>query len=99
MKKLQKAQLEEKARQLTQNTLKEYEIPREYRNKVTLGISEEKEKIIFELYVPGEKPSDAIVISTVTINKTTGEEKIKISNLRLLEASSTTDPSIPTTTV
>ena len=60
--------LQEKARQRTFEALKDFEIPLEIRDKVVLGALFDGDYRVFELYVPGEKPSDALVISRVRMN-------------------------------
>ncbi|MGC3991664.1 MAG: hypothetical protein QM796_18635 [Chthoniobacteraceae bacterium] len=74
-------ELQERARQMTLATLKNYVIPHSYREKMVLGVSFEKDERIFELYVPGEKPSDAIVISRAVLNSITGQGTVEIIGL------------------
>jgi hypothetical protein len=74
-------ELHERARQMTLAALKEYVIPQSYRESMTLGVTFEGEKRVFELYVPGEKPSDAIVISRAIFDPDTGEGAVEIVGL------------------
>jgi len=65
--------LQETARQLTFEGLKKFVIPQEIRNKLVLGTLFDGDTRIFELYIPGERPSDAVVISRVRVNSLSGE--------------------------
>lgn len=78
MKRLKLEELRERARLLTYEALKDYEIPDDLETKITLGVEFEGEDRIFELYIPGERPKDAIVISSARINSFTGEGTVEV---------------------
>ncbi len=75
-------ELQEIARKMTFAALERYEIPEEYRPLMTLGVFFEGESRVFELYVTGETPQDAKVISQARINSLTGEGSVKIFGLK-----------------
>ena len=76
--------LEEIARQLTFEALKGFTIPDEIRDKVTRGVMFEGIYRLFELYIPGDRPSDAVLISRVRINALSGkaEGPVEVFNLQ-----------------
>lgn len=74
-------ELQEIARRLTFAALESYEIPIAYRKELVLGDLSDGDHHIFELYVPGERPKDAIVISRARIDSVTGEGHVEIFNL------------------
>ena len=78
MKRLKLTELRERARILTYETLNDYEIPDDIEAKITLGIGFDGEDRIFELYIPGERPEDAIVISSARLNSFTGEGTVEV---------------------
>ncbi|MCY0999094.1 hypothetical protein OWM54_18290 [Myxococcus sp. MISCRS1] len=66
--------LREKARVATREALRQCPaIPEPLRENLTLGIRFEDEARVFELYVAGERPEDALVLTRVTANSKTGE--------------------------
>ena len=56
-------ELQERARQMTLAALKEFVVPEHFKSSLTLGVQFDGDFRVFELYVPGEKPSDARVMS------------------------------------
>ena len=78
IKRLKLQELRERARLLTYETLKDYEIPDGLETKITLGIGFDGDDRTFELYIPGERPKDAIIISSARINSFTGEGTIEV---------------------
>jgi len=78
MKRLKLDELCERARLLTYETLKEYEIPDDLRTEIALGIGFDGDDRIFELYIPRTRPEDAIVISSARINSYTGEGTVEV---------------------
>lgn len=63
-------ELQEIARKATYEALKEYEpISEEWEKNLTLGVFFDGDGRVFELYVAAERPRDAIVISSVRINR------------------------------
>ncbi len=76
------ALLEEIAREATFKALQDFEpIPEEWRHNLVLGTLIEPEFRVFELYVPGERPLDAIVISSARVNRKTKQVDVTITNL------------------
>lgn len=74
--------LEEMARIATFDALEGYEpVPDVWRTKLTLGTFFENDLRIFELYVPGERPQDAITISSAWVNRHTKAIEVVITNL------------------
>lgn len=76
-------ELEEIARAATRKALEGYVIPEEWRKNLTQGTLFEGDDRVFELYVPGEKPENAVVISSARVNRNTKAVTVTISNLKL----------------
>lgn len=74
--------LEEIARIATREALKDYIIPEEWVKNLVKGTLFKGNERVFELYVPGAKPEDAIVISSARVNRDTKEVQITVSNLK-----------------
>ncbi|MFY7912659.1 MAG: hypothetical protein ACOVO2_24035 [Emticicia sp.] len=77
--------------ELIRNFLNQFNVPNEIRAKLVRGISfgyKKDRNAIVELYMPGETPSDAIILVTYCINKFSGEyqEEILQKNLQLLSS-------------
>lgn len=66
------AELTEIARQATREALTGRCIPEEIRCELVLGTYWDGDYRLFELYVPGEKPEDARVISKARVHAVTG---------------------------
>jgi hypothetical protein len=78
-------ELREIAKAATHEALKSYERPsKTWEDQLTLGTVFDGDDRIFELYVPGERPADAIVISSVRVNRHTRAVSVQISNLQPL---------------
>jgi len=75
--------LEERARTMTLKELERYAIPEELRPDLTLGIQFEGDFRVYELYVPGKRPSDARVISRARLNIYSGEGVVEVIGLSL----------------
>ena len=76
------AVLEEIARVATAEALRDFEpVPETWRRELALGTLFEGDDRVFELYVPGERPSDAIVISSARVNRKTKLVEVTITNL------------------
>jgi len=73
--------LQERARLMTLAELENYIMPEEIRATLTLGVQFDEDFRIFELYVPGEKPSDARVISQARLNVYSGEGSVEVLGL------------------
>ncbi len=75
-------ELQEIARLATCKALESYDpIPQAWRDKLTIGTFFDGDYRIFELYVPGEKPSDAIIVSSARVNRNDRSVEVVISNL------------------
>ena len=81
MKRKRLEELQEIARCLTSSALESYEIPETYRDLMILEIEFDGDYRIFELYVPGEMPKEALVISRARIHSATGLGQVEIFNL------------------
>ena len=75
-------ELEEIARAATKKALENYIVPDEYKENLVLGTQFDGDNRIFELYVPGEKPGDALVIATATVDKNTKNVSVDVTNLQ-----------------
>lgn len=65
--------LQERARQMVTEALESCRpLPADHRDKLVLGIRFEGNDRVFELYVPGERPEDAIVVARATLDEDTG---------------------------
>ena len=71
-------EMQEIARLATRKALKGYSRPNFSFENLVLGIYHDKECGKFELYIAGERPEDAIVISEATVNRKTGEVSVKV---------------------
>lgn len=78
MRRLKLEELRERARVLTYETLKDYEIPDGLETRIALGIGFDGDDRIFELYIPAERPEDAIVISSARLNSFTGQGSVEV---------------------
>ena len=75
--------LEEVPRVATREALKDYEAPRpEWKDDLVLGTLFDGDWRVFELYVPGQRPSDAIVIASARVHRMTREVSVTVSNLQ-----------------
>jgi len=64
-------ELEEIARVATLKALEGYPLTDEMRQNLTLGVNFEGDTRVFELYIAGERPRDALVISQTTVDRKT----------------------------
>lgn len=71
-------ELEKIARQATRDALSAYKIPDKIREELILGIFFDGNERIFELYVPGKKPADAIVVSRAKVDAVTGKVNVDV---------------------
>ena len=76
-------ELEEIARAATKRALEDYLIPDEYNGELVLGTQFKEDKRVFELYLPGDKPQDAIVISSAEVDRKTKKVFVVVTNLEL----------------
>jgi hypothetical protein len=73
------SEMEPAAKVATYNALKACVPPSdEDRKALVLGKILTDEVGIFELYVPGDRPQDARVISRATVSRTTGEVNVEV---------------------
>jgi hypothetical protein len=76
------------AMEMSRRALEDYpRLPPALQGQLTLGTYFEATETIFELYLPGETPSDAIVLVRVAMDKRTGDGTVEIreENWRRLE--------------
>ena len=78
MRRLKLEELQERARVLTYETLKDFEIPDGLETRIILEIGFDGDDRIFELYIPANRPEDAIVISSARLNSFTGEGSVEV---------------------
>lgn len=71
-------QMEPIARDATKRALEGVELAQDVRDRVVLGQFLEPEHGVFELYVPGDRPTDARVISVARVNRETGEVNVEV---------------------
>ncbi len=70
------------ARTATLQALSEYTVPESMKIDLVAGVIFGDEHYVFELYVPKERPEDALIISRAFANRVTGEiDKVEITNL------------------
>lgn len=75
-------ELEVIAAKATRQALEPYVIPDKIRKNLVRGIAFEGDERVFELYVPGERPEDAVVISEARINAIDGSViNVQVFNL------------------
>jgi hypothetical protein len=76
-------ELQEIARVATRAALEAYEpIPPEWEKNLTLGTLFEGDDRVFELYVAGERPRDAIVLTSARVNRLTRSVSVQVTNLQ-----------------
>lgn len=81
-------ELQQIARLATREALEAYEpVPEEWEKNLVLGTFFEGDDRIFSLYVAGERPSDAIVITEARINRHTRSVQVSVSHLQKKPAS------------
>ena len=67
------------AMEMSRRALENYPpLPPALKGQLTLGTFFEPTETIFELYLPGETPSDAIVLVRVTMDKRTSDGAVEI---------------------
>jgi hypothetical protein len=71
-------QMEPIARDATRRALEGVELASDVRERVVLGQFLEPECGVFELYIPGARPTDARVISVARVNRRTGEVSVEV---------------------
>jgi hypothetical protein len=81
MKQMTLDQLTSIARKSVRAALSKYEVPPDFLDSVVLGTYQEGEKVIFELYEPGDSPQDAIVYTETVMNPYTGEHETRVFHL------------------
>ena len=76
-------ELQEIARIATRSELERFDpIPDAWRASLTLGTFFDGDDRIFELYVAGARPADAIVLTSARVNRKTKAVSVKVTNLR-----------------
>lgn len=83
-------ELQEIARTATRDALRRYEpIAPDMSKQLILGTLFEGDDRVFELYVPGERPADALVYASARVNRITREVSVQVKNLSLRVVDST----------
>ncbi|MDH3976668.1 MAG: hypothetical protein OEV42_20585 [Deltaproteobacteria bacterium] len=72
-KRLSLEECREVAQKATQEALRKVNIPKVIKDDLVLGTRWNGDLIIFELYLPGKRPEDALIISKATVNSCTGK--------------------------
>lgn len=85
-------ELQEIARRMTVEALEAYVIPEVLRSGLVLGTFFDGSMRIFELYVPGPRPSDAKVVVRVTLDGNTGKGEVEVLGLERKKALSPQAP-------
>jgi hypothetical protein len=86
VKRLKLDEMQEIARNATRAALVPYRrLTTEDEARLTLGSGIEGDEGVFELYLAGERPQDAKVISRATVNRHTGEVLVEVFLNRLEE--------------
>jgi hypothetical protein len=76
---ISKKDLEARAKALTRAALEKHpRLPEDVRQQLVLGIGPEDGNMVFELYVPGERPQDAVVFARTVLNMETGEGTVQV---------------------
>lgn len=75
-------ELEDIAATATREALQQYHFPEHIRDQLVRGVLFEGDYRIFELYVPGERPEDAWVISQARVHSVTGDVQVVILGLQ-----------------
>ena len=78
IRRLDLAEMEPLARQATRHALKKHVWPKEKMKNLTLGYGMEGDFGIFELYLAGKRPQDAVVLTEALVNSLTGEVSVKV---------------------
>lgn len=71
------AEMQAIAQGATHEALREYRPPVN-REHLTLGSEVTETQGVFELYLAGERPQDAHVISRATVDRSTGEVRVEV---------------------
>nr|WP_311465430.1 hypothetical protein [uncultured Ottowia sp.] len=78
IRKLSLKEMEPIAREATRSALKNYVWEKEKMKNLTLGSGFEGDFGIFELYLAGKRPEDAVVLTETLVNRLTGEVSVKV---------------------
>lgn len=78
MKKLSLAEMEKIAKEATFAALSDYSAPIGRSENLTLGKELTDSEGIFELYIAGDRPQDAKIISCATVDRITGKVQVEI---------------------
>lgn len=78
MKKINLIEAEEIAKGLIKQNLVNYELSEETKRRLVLGTVIEEDRFVFELYIPGNLPEEAIIFLTATINRIDGSSSAKV---------------------
>ena len=71
-------ELRETARALTRDALEGHDLPTELHDDLVLGERFDGDDVVFELYVPGETPADARILTIARLNAVTGEGTVEV---------------------
>ena len=71
-------ELQEIARVATREALRDFPELRRFLPDLVLGVIIDGDDRVFELYIPGDRPEDACVISSVRVNSYSGESALEI---------------------
>jgi hypothetical protein len=74
-------ELQQLTAEFSKQTLSEYQVPPGLQNEVVLGSELDGDSWVFELYIPGERPTDARVIARLRVDAYTGKAVVEEVNL------------------
>jgi hypothetical protein len=72
-------ELQERARVMTDDAMRGLPpIPEAYRHDLVLGMRAEGHLRIFEMYMPGKRPEDALILTCARLDERTGEGTVQV---------------------
>ncbi|WP_141134352.1 hypothetical protein [Jannaschia aquimarina] len=85
MRRGQLEEFKEIARAATKEALRSYHISEKVRASLVLGTTFERDTIVFELYIPADRPENGRVVSEARVSKETGEVSVLVFGLEQIE--------------
>jgi hypothetical protein len=72
-------ELEDIARRRLREALSGREVPYDARPNLTLGTSfPDPDTVVFDLYIAGQRPTDAVYLARAILNRSTGEGSVHV---------------------
>lgn len=69
------------AQRFFRETLQRYRLPDRLRSEIVLGTRQDDDELIFEMYLPGHTPVEALTVASVAVNRHTGAPSVRYVNL------------------